>query len=410
MNRILLVLFIAAIFLAIDFYVFTGTKPLFSGSAAKNFRYIYWSFFGLAVILLIVFQLVRYYNLNERINSIIATSLFITYISKFILVLFLALDDLLRLVRWAVTKISSSSEVATDISRQDFIVKTGIAVAAVPAVALTYGVVAGAHDYRLRHVKVPIVNLPSSFHGLRIGQLSDIHSGSFFNKKAVMGGVEMLLKAKPDLVCFTGDLVNNRAVEMKDYQPIFSKVKAPLGVYSTLGNHDYGDYVPWPSPQAKAQNIADLKQVHAQMGWQLMMNENKVFTQGGDELALVGIENWGAKARFPKYGKMNEALKGTEGAATKILLSHDPSHWDAQVRPKYQEIDLMLAGHTHGMQFGIETPWFKWSPVQYVYEQWAGLYQKDHQQLYVNRGFGFLGFPGRVGIWPEVTILELVKA
>ncbi len=410
MNRIILVLFIAAIFLAIDFYVFTGTKPLFSGSAAKNFRYIYWSFFGLAVILLIVFQLVRYYNFNERINSVIATSLFITYISKFILVLFLALDDLLRLVRWAVTKISSSSEVATDISRQDFIVKTGIAVAAVPAVALTYGVVAGAHDYRLRHVKVPIVNLSSSFHGLRIGQLSDIHSGSFFNKKAVMGGVEMLLKAKPDLVCFTGDLVNNRAVEMKDYQPIFTKVKAPLGVYSTLGNHDYGDYVPWSSTQAKAQNLADLKQVHAQMGWQLMMNENKLFRQGGDELALIGIENWGAKARFPKYGKMDEALKGTEGAATKILLSHDPSHWDAQVRLKYQEIDLMLAGHTHGMQFGIETPWFKWSPVQYVYEQWAGLYQKDHQQLYVNRGFGFLGFPGRVGIWPEITILELVKA
>ena len=216
------------------------------------------------------------------------------------------------------------------------------------------------------------------------------------------------LNEKPDLVFFTGDLVNNLAEEVKEYVPVFEKVKAPLGVYSTLGNHDYGDYVSWPSQQAKMQNLDQLKEAHRLMGWNLLMNENKQIELGGDSLAILGIENWG-KGGFVKHGRLGKAYQGTEDAAVKLLLSHDPSHWDAQVRPSYKDIDLMVAGHTHGFQFGIELGNFRWSPAQYMYKQWAGLYQEAKQYLYVNRGFGFLGFPGRIGILPELAIIELKR-
>ena len=194
---------------------------------------------------------------------------------------------------------------------------------------------------------------------------------------------------------------------MEDYMDVFSQLKAPLGVYSTLGNHDYGDYVHWDSPQEKAANLEKLKQVHADLGWRLLMNEHVVLERGSDKIAILGIENWSAKARFPKYGHMEKAYVGTDAYPFKILLSHDPSHWMAEVRRSYQDVDLMLSGHTHGMQFGVEIPGFKWSPVQYVYPQWAGLYEEGGQRLYVNRGYGFIGYPGRVGILPEITVLEL---
>jgi predicted MPP superfamily phosphohydrolase len=218
----------------------------------------------------------------------------------------------------------------------------------------------------------------------------------------------MILAENPDLILFTGDLVNDRADEMTDYMDVFSRLKAPMGVYSTLGNHDYGDYVNWPSPEAKVQNLEALKQVHSRLGWRLLMNEHVPLERNGHKIALLGIENWGAKGRFPKYGRMDLAYPGTEQYPFKILMSHDPSHWDAEVRVKYPDIDLMLAGHTHGMQFGVELPHFKWSPVQWMYKQWAGLYSEGSQHLYVNRGFGFIGYPGRVGILPEITVIELV--
>jgi predicted MPP superfamily phosphohydrolase len=218
----------------------------------------------------------------------------------------------------------------------------------------------------------------------------------------------MIQNQQPDLVLFTGDLVNDRAKEMEPWAPVFSEINAPHGVFSTLGNHDYGDYVKWDSPEAKMQNLEALKKVHANMGWRLLMNENVKIEKDGAVLQLVGIENWGAKARFPKYGKMELAMQGVNPDLPIILMSHDPSHWEAEVIPKYPQINLTLSGHTHGMQFGLENPYFKWSPVQWVYKQWAGLYQMEQQQLYVNRGFGFLGYPGRVGIMPEVTLLELM--
>ncbi len=217
----------------------------------------------------------------------------------------------------------------------------------------------------------------------------------------------MIIKQKPDLILFTGDLVNDRADEMKDYMDVFGRLNAPMGVYSSLGNHDYGDYVAWPSKEAKIENLERLKQVHAHLGWRLLMNEHVLLEKSGQQIAVLGIENWGAKGRFPKYGKMSEAYPGTENIPFKILLSHDPSHWDAEVKVKYPDIDLMLAGHTHGMQFGLENPYFKWSPVQWMYKQWAGLYEEGKQKLYVNRGYGFIGYPGRVGILPEITLIEL---
>jgi predicted MPP superfamily phosphohydrolase len=271
---------------------------------------------------------------------------------------------------------------------------------------LLYGF-SNKYNYQVKKIRLAFTNLPEAFRGLKIVHISDIHSGSFQNKPAVNRGVDMILAQKPDLVLFTGDLVNDRATEMEEYMDVFSRVKAPMGVFSTLGNHDYGDYVSWPSAQAKQNNLEDLKQTHAKLGWRLLMNEHVLLEKDGQQIAVLGIENWSSKARFPKHGKMFEAYPGTEKIPFKILMSHDPSHWDAEVKPKYPDIDLVLAGHTHGMQFGIENPYFRWSPVKWVYRQWAGLYEEDAQKLYVNRGYGFIGYPGRVGILPEITLIEL---
>jgi predicted MPP superfamily phosphohydrolase len=271
---------------------------------------------------------------------------------------------------------------------------------------LVYGF-GNKYRYKIKRLKLKYDNLPAAFAGLRIVHISDIHSGSFTNKEAVMMGVTRIMEEKPDLILFTGDMVNNVADEMNDYMDVFDKLRAPLGVYSTLGNHDYGDYVSWKSPEDKQANLEKLKQVHHSLGWRLLMNEHIVLEKGNDSIAVLGIENWSAKARFPKYGNLQKAYEGSESHPFKILMSHDPSHWKAEVLKDYPDIDLMLAGHTHGMQFGFELPGFKWSPVQYVYKEWAGLYEMASQRLYVNRGFGFIGYPGRSGILPEITVLEL---
>jgi predicted MPP superfamily phosphohydrolase len=313
-------------------------------------------------------------------------------------------------VRWVIRALQNPENPSgLGITRSDFLVKTALVAAAVPFTAMAFGILVGAHDYRIRRRQVFLPNLPHSFDGIKIGQLSDIHSGSFFNKTAVKGGVEMLLKEKPDMIFFTGDLVNNQAEEIKNYIDVFSKVTAPLGVFSTLGNHDYGDYYNWSSEEAKAKNLNNLMNAHKSMGWDLLNNENRKIKQGADEIAIIGVENWGA-GRFAKHGRLKEAYQGAEEAPVKLLLSHDPSHWDAEIRPMYEDIDITFSGHTHGFQFGVEIGDIKWSPSQYVYKQWAGLYQDANQYLYVNRGFGYLGFPGRIGMPPEITIIELKKA
>ncbi|HET6769392.1 MAG TPA: metallophosphoesterase, partial [Chitinophagaceae bacterium] len=266
---------------------------------------------------------------------------------------------------------------------------------------------ANKYNYQLRRLQLSFERLPAAFKGLKVVHISDIHSGSFTDKRAVSKGVEKILSEKPDLILFTGDLVNDRSHEMDDFMDIFGALKAPMGVYSILGNHDYGDYTQWNSPEEKQANLERLKKVHADLGWRLMLDENTQLERNGERIALLGVQNISGKS-FRSYGDLSKAYDGVDDSHFKILMSHDPSHWDAEVRKNYPGIDLMLAGHTHGFQFGIEIPGFKWSPVQYVYKQWAGHYVEGSQQLYINRGFGFIGYPGRVGILPEITIIELV--
>tara|TARA_R110002049_G_scaffold216691_3_gene388155 strand:+ start:317 stop:1579 length:1263 start_codon:yes stop_codon:yes gene_type:complete len=420
MNKIVLIPLIALFFILIDWYVFQGIKVLiapFTASTQKVLKYIYW---GITIITLTAFFTYHFVNVDAYSKSarmFLLVGVFINFITKLFFVVFLLIDDIVRLIRFIGSFFSSeavNSEEVSDssnkISRSDFLVKTAAVAAAVPLVGMSWGIISGAHDYRVRRIKLPLANLPTAFHGMKIVQVSDIHSGSFWNKTAVNGGVEMLMNEKPDMVFFTGDIVNNRAEELKEWITVFSKVKAPHGVYSVLGNHDYGDYVAWDSPQQKAQNLIDLAAMQKAMGWKLLVNQNEVIQVDGEQLAVIGIENWGARARFPKYGKLSEAIKGTENIATKLLLSHDPSHWQAEVLPFFPDISAMFSGHTHGMQFGVDIPGIKWSPVQYVYDEWAGLYQQKGQYLYVNRGFGYIGYPGRIGMPPEITTIELVRA
>ncbi|MGN5955358.1 metallophosphoesterase [Sphingobacterium lactis] len=412
----------AVILFLLDFYIFFALRATnIKFMRTKWFTFLWWGYsIALLVGLFISFQ----YSIPLAIRSIILVAFFITAVSKFIYAVVLIVDDLRRGGIWVSRLFSNKKgqnleekleelekplpEVPKKgISRSDFLLKSGIVVAALPMLPLAWGVISTAYDYRIRRQKLVLPNLPKAFHGMKIGQISDVHSGSFFNKKAVLGGVEMLLKEKPDVIFFTGDLVNNVASEMRDYQDIFSKVQAPLGVYSTLGNHDYGDYYfgPTDSP-AKRKNLQDLIETHKVMGWDLLMDENRKLKVGNEEISIVGVQNWGT-GRFPKKGDLQKALLGTEEQAVKLLLSHDPSHWRAQVLDT--DIDAMFAGHTHGMQFGVRGENFQWSPAKYIYKEWAGLYKEGNSQLYVNTGYGFLGYPGRVGIAPEITIFELVS-
>lgn len=337
------------------------------------------------------------------------TFLFINYISKFFALLPVFFDDVIRGVKWVAGKFSNEPEAigGTPISRSEFLSRSAIVLGALPLTTMTFGILTGAHDYKVRRKTVYLPNLPKEFDGITIGQLSDIHSGSFFNKTAVEGGVEMFLAEKPDVIFFTGDLVNNETNEIKEYFDTFKKLKAPHGVYSVTGNHDYGDYRNWSSEQAKARNFQDLIAAHKGMGYDILMNEHRYVEVGGEKIAIIGVENWG-KGRFQKHADLIKATSGVE-APVKLLLSHDPSHWDAQIRPQSPDIDITFAGHTHGFQFGVEIGDFQWSPSQYVYKQWAGLYQKENQYIYVNRGFGYLGYPGRIGMPPELTILTLKR-
>jgi len=406
---------VSLIMLGIDFYVFQVVKMLCQGSSSRTKTIVFSTYWAISLAIIALFICLPFLN-TERWPKNLRNYLFATivgfFFAKLIASVFFLLDDLRRAIQWAVAKIffrntEGESQVNEGISRSLFLSWLGLGIGGSLISSLVYGF-SNKYNYRIHRLPLTFSNLPTAFKGLRIVQISDIHSGSFDNKKAVEKGVQQILDLKPDLILFTGDLINDRATEMMGYEDVFSRLKAPMGVFSTLGNHDYGDYVRWPTEEARNQNLEDLKKLQADMGWRLLMNEHVVLEKGGQEIALIGIENWSAKARFPKHGKMWEAYPGAEKYPFKILMSHDPSHWDAEVRPKYGDIDLTLAGHTHGMQFGVEIPGFKWSPVKYVYEQWMGLYEEGKQKLYVNRGYGFIGYPGRVGILPEITLIELV--
>jgi len=414
-NKLFFVAITTVLFLLIDLYIYQALKVVTGGIGPVWRRLIfgiYWFITMLAISGLWFYNYANPDGLANWLRRFILIGIFIIYFSKLFTLVFLMLDDIIRLFRWVgslFTTDKASGIMGKSIPRSEFLVKTAIVAGTIPLLAMGYGIISGAHDYRIRRHRIVLPNLPKAFDGIKLLQLSDIHTGSFFNKKAVKGGIEMAINEKPDLVFFTGDLVNNETDEVNGYYNIFNKVHAPLGVFSTLGNHDYGDYHRWSSPQAKKDNLASMHVAHKELGWDLLNNKNRYIEVDGEKICVIGVENWGA-GRFTKYGKLDEACVGTDDAPVKLLLSHDPSHWDAQVRPQHPEIDMMFAGHTHGFQFGVEIGNFKWSPAQYAYKQWAGLYEAGDQKLYVNRGFGFIGYPGRVGIPPEITVFELVRA
>ena len=414
LRFLLVFLFIAFI----EFYFFQAVKTFIQDFSQNKKSIILLATYFLMGISLFIGLVSLFYPPPQwnNIFRFICTVFLIILLCKLIGCTFLIVDDLIRLFRWFIalfkkSEITSPLGSNEGISRLKFFSQLAIAFTVIPAIGFIYGIVRGAYKYKIHKVNISFPNLPDEFIGFKIVQLSDIHCGSFMNADPLIKAFNLSLEQKPDVILFTGDLVNNEAAETKPYIEAFKMLKAPFGVYSCLGNHDYGDYKVWESSEAKKENLSNLKNIHAECGWRLLMNENVSIEKNGQKIALLGVENWGGNLKFPKYGKLDHAHLGTESYPFKILLSHDPSHWDYQVlkESKYNDIDLTLSGHTHGMQFGIEIPGFKWSPVQYIYKNWAGLYKKGSQYLYVNRGLGFLGYPGRLGIWPEITVIELQK-
>ncbi len=410
-----MILFITALLL-IDVYVLNGLRGV-----SKKWRFLQSNWFTVgylvfSVLLMAGLATMTYVKVGLHVRLTYIVFFFLYLVFKVSFALFVLVDDLRRAGLYFVKRLKkpvSSGQMASPapaaIPRSEFLMKAGLLAGTIPLIALKLDMKSDLYDYHVKRHKLYLPNLPKAFDGIKLGQISDIHSGGFNNKKAVLGGVEMLMREKADLVFFTGDLVNEVSAEMYSYLDVFSKVKAPLGVYSCLGNHDYSDYSNWPTPEAKIKDHNTLIAYHKIMGWDLLRNENRRLKVDGEEIGILGVENWGELSRFPKYGRMDLTVKNTDDLPVKLLLSHDPSHWRAQILPQYPQIDVMFSGHTHGMQLGVQTANFQWSPIEYVYNEWAGFYHEGPQQLYVNVGFGFL-FPGRVGILPEITIFELKAA
>ncbi len=405
-------LILIGILLVIDLYAFQAFRAVaqsWSSTAKSALTVVFWAIPLLAVALMLTANYTDCPQTNRGFYTILRTVVFIAYISKCLILPILLIDDLRRLILLAVENFGSN-EHKVDLSRSRFLSKMGILIAGFPFVTLTYGIIRNPYRYKIFREKIKIDALPKELDGLRIVQISDIHAGSFIFKNLVKNAIDLINAEQPDLVFFTGDLVNDRADEMDDYMDVFDKIQAKYGVFSVLGNHDYGDYAQWNSPEAKQANLDKLKNIHRRLGWRLLLNEHEIVEINGKRLAVIGVENYSALARFPRYGDLAKAHQGTEVAALRLLLSHDPTHWDLQINKFFKDIAVTFSGHTHGFQFGVEIPGFRWSPAQFIYKQWAGLYRQGQQFLYVNRGLGFLGYPGRVGILPEVTVLELKKA
>lgn len=416
LPRVLFILTAILLVLVVDWYVFQAIRTVtqnLAPRAQKIIAGVYWGFFLLTAGTIIYASITRG-TPPTPFRTYLVSTLFILFASKLTVVLFLFLDDAMRLLKWIVHYIfqgpETSASEAVKISRSVFINQLALLAGAVPLVALIYGMVRGAYQYRVKRVTLRFPNLPAAFNGYKVLQISDLHTGSFNSTAPLKKAVRLINQQQADLVFFTGDLVNNVATEVVPHIPALQEIKAKDGRFSILGNHDYGDYVRWESNEAKKQNLQTLAQHHAEIGWRLLLNENAMIRRNGQAIAVLGVENWSTRLNFPRYGNLPKAHAGTESVPFKILLSHDPSHWDGEVNQRFPDIDLMLAGHTHGMQFGINLPGLKWSPVQYVYQQWAGLYTKGVQHLYVNTGLGFLGYPGRVGFLPEITVFELRQA
>lgn len=397
-------------------YIFQAVKTLTQDLSSSGRRWTHIGFWALTVIPLgiaLAALLGDFQSWPKMLRTYSIAFIFVLYFSKLFFLPFLLVDDLIRAGKWIAglfnKDMAPTVAAGNGITRSEFLAWAGTVAVAIPFLSFTYGMVIGAWDYTVKRVRIRKPNLPKAFDGLRIVQISDIHSGSWSFKDPVSRAVKKIMALKPDIIVFTGDLVNDRAKEMIPYKELFSELAAPLGVYSILGNHDYGDYAEWSSQEAKQENMRQMYQMQREMGWDLLLNENRILERDGEQIAVVGVENWSAGGHFRTEGDLAKASAGTEDVPFKVLLSHDPSHWDAEVNKDYPDMDLMLSGHTHGMQFGIDIPGFKWSPARWRYKQWGGLYQKAEQYLYVNRGLGVLGYPGRVGMTPEITLIELER-
>ncbi|WP_421751824.1 metallophosphoesterase [Croceimicrobium sp.] len=393
----------------VDIYAYQAVRTLTKDQVWG--RYVYWglSIAFLVLLVLVIINFDRSAGPQHPLFKVFMGSFVLLFVPKLIISAPLLIEDIVRIIVGISGKIISSTEGEPFIaSRRKFVSQMALALAAIPFAGILHGIFKGKYNYRVIKKTLFFPDLPDAFDGFRLTQISDVHSGSFDNPEKIAYGIDLINQQKSDLLLFTGDLVNNVADEMEPWKEVFSRLSAPMGKFSILGNHDYGDYVNWPSAEAKEANMQKLYRTHADIGFDLLRNENRVIEKDGERIRLVGVENWGKG--FAQHGDLELALKDTSDQDFHILMSHDPSHFDEVVKKHPKKMSLTLSGHTHGMQFGIEIPgFFRWSPVKYRYPKWAGLYEDAGRYLYVNRGFGFLAFPGRVGIWPEITVLELRK-
>ena len=394
------------IYVVLDIYAYQAFKTI----TRHNWIYYIYLFLSLLALGNLLYQFVGPGNEGWSGARSYAVGFFLAFfVPKLIMFFLLFGEDLVRLIVGGANKLAHSNSDFSVPSRRKFISQIALGIAAIPFASLLYGMYQGRYNYKVLKYVLYFDDLPEAFDKYRITQISDVHSGSFDNPEKIKYGIDLINEQESDVVTFTGDLVNNKASEMKDWKELFGSIRAKDGVYSVLGNHDYGDYVNWESAEAKTRNLEELKGVHAEMGWDLLLNEHRFLEKNGQRIALVGVENWGAGG-FKKKGDLDKAASSVHNEDFKVLLSHDPSYWQEKIKKDSKHYHLTLSGHTHGMQFGIEIPgWFKWSPVQYRYENWAGIYEEFGRYLNVNRGFGFLAYPGRVGIWPEISVIELRK-
>lgn len=406
MSRLIIFLII---FLVLDFYTLQSFKTVFR-SHIVTYVYI---FFSLVVLGNFLYQILTF----DRSNGIpfkfsLALSLLVLfYVPKIVVAITLLGEDIYRFTHYVTENYikTGSTEGISLQSRRTFISKLALGIAALPFASILYGVIKGKYNYKVLKYTLHFEDLPQAFDGYKLTQISDIHSGSFDNIDKVNYAVDLVNEQESDVILFTGDMVNNKVEELVPYKAIFGKLKAKDGLFSVLGNHDYGDYVKWESKDAKKQNLEDLKTLQKEIGFDVLLNESRYLEKNGERIALVGVENWGAGG-FKTAGDLKKAASTIDKNDFKILMSHDPTHWEKKVIQDDYHYHLTLSGHTHGMQFGIEIPgWFKWSPVKWRYKYWAGIYESLGQYINVNRGFGYLAFPGRVGIWPEITVIELKK-
>ncbi len=408
MPRWVIPLLIAsALIFILEFYAFQAIKTLTKNRIIKWV----WLLIGIGVylnFLYVIFTTPRSAGQTKEFQMAAGMMITILIPKVFILIILFGED----VVRWIQKLVSWIGNGPTKplAGRRKFISQLAMGLAAIPFASFLYGIIQGRYNYKVLKYQLSFDDLPDAFDGFTITQISDIHSGSFTNKEKIQYGVDMINEQNSDLLLFTGDIVNNKAKEMDNWIEMFGALNAPYGKYSVLGNHDYGDYTSWPSDEAKRENFQAVKELHPKMGFELLCNESRHIEKDGQKIALVGVENWG-KGGFQKKGDLQKATVGVQKEDFKVLMSHDPSHWDAQVKDNDFHYHLTLSGHTHGLQMGIEIPgWIKWSPSKYVYRQWAGLYEEFGRYINVNRGFGYHAFPGRVGIWPEITVIELKKA